>query len=160
MGWLFHQIEEKLPKWGIKMWMVIAGVLGLMLYILTEMGIYGRLQPANINKESVASIMLVAMTGCGFVYALAKVISDTQLGKIIAMIGDYSFSIMSLHFLSFKLVNFVFCEFHGLELTNIAAFPTVDYSNIAWFFMYLLAGVFVPVLLSKYFHTCKGKLVS
>jgi fucose 4-O-acetylase-like acetyltransferase len=100
------------------------------------------------------------MTGCGFVYALAKVFSDIQLGKIIAVIGDYSFSIMLLHFLSFKLVNYIFCEYHGLELTNIAAFPTVGYSNIAWFFMYLLAGVFVPVLLSKCFHICKGKLVS
>lgn len=160
MGWLFHQVEERLPKLSVKMWMLIAGVLGVVLFAFTKLEIYGALQPTNINKESVASIMLVAMTGSGFVYALAKVISDARLGRLIALIGDYSFSIMLLHFLSFKLVNFIFCEYHGLELTNIAAFPTVGYSNIAWFFMYLLAGVFVPVLFSKCFHICKGKLVS
>ena len=160
MGWLFHQIEEKLPKCKVKIWVVIAVVMGLVLYMLTEMGIYGRLQPANINNESVASIMLVAMTGCIFVYAMAKVISDTQMGKIVAMIGDYSFSIMLLHFLGFKAVNFLFCEYHDLPLTQIASFPTMRYNNPSWFLFYLLAGVFIPILLSKTYHTCEKRLAS
>ena len=160
MGWLFHQIKEKLPKWKVKFWAVIAVVLGLVLYAYTKMGFYGRLQPASINQESILSIMLVAMTGCAFVYAMAMVISDTQLGRIIAMIGDYSFSIMLLHFLSFKVVNFAYCGFYHLPFQQIASFPTMKYNNPLWFLFYLLAGVFIPILMSKTYHTCKKRLAS
>lgn len=125
MGWLFHQIKDKLPKWKVKFWVIIAVVLGLVLYMLTEMGIYGRLQPANINNESVASIMLVAMTGCAFVYAMAKAFIETPMGKVLAMIGDYSFSIMLLHFLSFKVVNFAYCGLYHLPFQQIASIPTI-----------------------------------
>lgn len=159
MGWLFHQLKEKLPKWSIKIWAIITVVMGLVLYVHTEMGIYGRLQPANINNESVVSIMLVAMTGCAFVYAMAKVVAETQMGKVLAMIGDYSFSIMLLHFLSFKVVNYVYCGLYHLPFQQIASFPTIKYEDYSWFVMYLIAGVFIPILLSKIYHSCREKLV-
>lgn len=164
MGWVFHKYEavvfNKRVYNRIVTWILLMLITGGLLVILTQVGIYGRLQPANINNESVASIMSIAMLGCGFVYSLAKVISDTQLGKIIAMIGDYSFSIMLLHFLSFKVVNFAYCGFQQLPFQQIASFPTIQYENNYWFIIYLMAGVFIPVFLSKSYHLCKIRLVS
>lgn len=153
MGWLFSQYEGKLPQLNKVIWGGISMLFLGLLYFLTDLGFYGRLQAANINKESVAMILLIALIGCGMIYALAKVLDMTSVGRIMAVVGNYSFSIMLLHFLAFKVVNFIQCLVGGISYDSISEFPFIKYDNPLWFLLYVLVGVALPIMASWSFHT-------
>ena len=158
IGWLFHQKESLIhinKRW---IWLIIALILFAAIYIVTDYGLYARLQPANIRKENILAILLIAAMGCLMIYAISKVISGTILARILAILGDYSFSIMLLHFLCFKLVNFLYCIVYNLPFTDISLFPKIKYESFVWFWIYLLIGLFGPVILSKIYSLCKEKL--
>lgn len=104
-------------------------------------------------RESVAMILLIALIGCGMIYALAKVLDMTSAGRIMAVVGNYSFSIMLLHFLAFKVVNFIQCLVSGLSYVSISDFPVMKYNNPLWFLLYVLFGVALPIIASWSFHT-------
>lgn len=158
VGWLFHQKEPLIQISKRWIWLIIALILFTAIYIVTVNGVYARLQPANIKQENLLAILLIAAMGCMMIYAISKVLSETILARILAVLGDYSFSIMLLHFLCFKLVNFLYCIVYNLPSTDISLFPTIKYESFVWFWIYLLIGLFGPVILSKIYSLCKEKL--
>lgn len=161
MGWLFHRCEPKLTKHkDLALWIVSSVCFFLVLYVLTFYGCYGRLQPNNINNEYTMAILLVAFVGCGGVYSLSVVISRSYLSSFFALMGEYSFSIMLLHFLCFKIVNCLYCLVNGVPFDSISSFPTIRYEHAIWFCVYLLTGTLAPVSLSRLYHKCKDALVS
>lgn len=157
-GWLFHQKESLIQINKRWIWLIIAAILFATVYIVTDYGLYARLQPANIKQENTLAILLIAAMGCMMIYAISKVLSGTILARILAVLGDYSFSIMLLHFLCFKIANLLYCIVYNLPFTDISLFPTVRYESFVWFWIYLLIGLFGPVILSKIYSLCKEKL--
>lgn len=97
-------------------------------------------------------ILFIAGTGSLMVYFLSRFISGCIIGNLIAVCGDYSFSIMLLHFFSFKLVNLIQCMIYGYPFERIAEFPYIDYSSVGWFVIYILAGCGLPIALSKFYN--------
>ena len=160
MGWLFSQYEGKLPQLNKVIWGGISMLFLGLLYFMTDFGFYGRLQPASINKESVVMLLLIALIGCGMIYALAKVLDMTLVGRIMAIVGDYSFSIMLLHFLSFKLINWIQCLVYDFPFDTISDFPFIKYDNILWFLLYVVAGTSLPIVASLSYHTLTERVRS
>lgn len=66
--------------------------------------------------------------------------------------GDYSFSIMLLHFLAFKAVNLLQCLMYDYPLERIAEFPCINYLSMEWMGLYILAGCTLPIALSKLYE--------
>lgn len=148
-GYLFSKLVPKLSMWNKNV--VIFILLFVLMLILTQYGIYGRLQPDNIKNESPVSILFIGMIGSTMVYSLAKLVEKVKIGKWIAICGEYSFSIMLLHFLGFKLVNWFQCWFYGYPLEKIADFPFISFDVDVWMVFYVLLGTTIPIALSKVF---------
>lgn len=115
-GWIFKNIiEDKLPKLSKGIFLTIAVLLGIILYGFMKIGLLAHLQPGNINNESSVVILVIAFIGSIMVYCFSKSLVDSIFSKPIMLCGDHSFSIMLLHFLSFKLINY--CSMYSLWLS-------------------------------------------
>ena len=155
-GYLFGKL---LPRILIKVKNAVLFVLFVVLILLlTQWGVYGRLQPDRINEENPLLVLFIGMAGAIMVYLLAKMLENYKMGKWIAICGEYSFSIMLLHFLSFKLVNLFQCWFYGYPLRKIADFPFISFDVSAWMIFYVLSGTIIPIVLSKGLHLVISKV--
>lgn len=155
-GFLFSKCEKKINRGGGRnmqlLYAILFTVLLILLLWLTSIGIYGRLQPANVNVENPITILLIAAMGALMVYCLSHLISNSKIGNWIAICGDYSFSIMLLHFLAFKAVNLLQCLMYDYPLERIAEFPCINYLSMEWMGLYILAGCTLPIALSKLYE--------
>lgn len=158
LGWLFHQYEHHSLCLSKRSILSIAVVFGIALLLLTHWKLYGRLQPSDINNESVPVILFVAFVGCGLVYSSSRLITGTLMGNIFEIVGNYSFSIMFLHFLCLKPVSCIYCLSHHLPYELIESFPTIKHDHPIWTIAYVIAGCLLPIMCSKCYHTCKAKL--
>jgi fucose 4-O-acetylase-like acetyltransferase len=61
-------------------------------------------------------------------------------------IGKNTFTIMALHFLSFKLINIIQVNMYHLPFYMVAKFPVIDGSN-GWWLLYSACGIFIPISL-------------
>lgn len=96
----------------IKHYKIISSIAILLILVLiiglNKKGYTAYLQPKRIVQENVIFVYIISLSSCFMIYLVSKIIFSIKcrLVNILCTIGEYSFSIMALHFLSFKLVNF------------------------------------------------------
>ena len=72
--------------------------------------------------------------------------------SLILSIGRNTLAILALHFLCFKVVNYLKVFLYGLPIENVGAFPILidgdpSVNGIGWVVLYLVAGVLLPILI-------------
>lgn len=149
MGFVFRQFECLFKKAWRQLMLFFISVLGLLLF--TWCGVMAHLQPDNISKENVFMLIIIAFIGCIGVYCISSLQSKLKIGKILASIGDYSFSIMTLHFIAFKVVILLQCYVYEQSLSKLSSFPCLFTSNY-WWVAYAFVGVSLPIIVSKSVH--------
>ena len=155
MGFVFRHIEGAFKSVRIRLILIVISVV--LVYIFTRGGIMAHLQPNNISNENVFFLMLIALVGCIGVYSISSLLSEMNVGKMLAIVGDYSFSIMALHFFAFKVIILIQCFVFGQSLSKLSLFPCFFTSNY-WWVAYVLAGVLLPIIASKCYHLLSDKL--
>lgn len=76
---------------------------------------------------------------------------QSSKSRFVAMIkfigGGNTLIILTLHFLSFKLVSWLIVKIYGLGVTHIAEFPIISsYSENGWWIVYSIVGVALPLM--------------
>ena len=89
---------------------------------------------------------------------VAKFIDKKKLlAKALATIGVYSFDIMALHFISFKLVLGIYIVLSPhASRTDLAGFPS-PFAESLWL-PYLIIGVSLPILIRAVFNQTMTRL--
>lgn len=88
----------------------------------------------------------VTVCGVYFCLCMAHTCSRVKfLSDKLAVAGRYSFDIMALHFLAFKLVDYVACQVSGRQ-DILSAFP---HSFTRLWPVYYVAGVLLPIVIQK-----------
>ena len=97
---------------------------------------------------------LVFIAGIIVINYISYCINGCRIGRLMAFIGDYSFSIMALHFVAFKLVTYL----HHLIDNSVFVldFPTSLTNIYIWAPVYLVAGITLPILASKFYDKLKN----
>lgn len=148
-GFVFKHHEDCFAN--VKSKIVWSVLLLLLLGILAKYNVCAYLQPFHIANENVFVMVCIGIVGCIAIYLLSSTLVVTKLGKWLAVIGRYSFSIMAIHFLAFKIINFIQCLVYGYDLNKISSFPFLRLDN-GWWMAYAIVGVFVPMLCSILYH--------
>ncbi len=148
-GFIFKHHEEIFVN--IKNKIVWSALMLLLLGILAKYNVCAYLQPSHIANENVFVMVCIGIVGCIAIYLLASTLLVTIMGKWLAIIGRYSFSIMAIHFLAFKIINLVQCLVYGYDLNKISSFPYLRLDN-GWWMAYAIVGVFVPMACSVLYH--------
>lgn len=95
---------------------------------------------------------LVAVCGTLAAFYVAKLISqsDNWAKRLLVYVGDNTLTILTWHFLSFKMVSLVIIWTYGLPVNRLAEFPVIEeYSVKGWFVLYFLIGTMIPLGFSK-----------
>lgn len=66
---------------------------------------------------------------------------------IVDYIGQHTMPILILHFLSFKLVNYIGVLINGNPLFVTAGFPT-SYHGWIWTIVYTIVGIVLPLIIA------------
>ena len=66
--------------------------------------------------------------------------------KTLRFIGENTLTILTWHFLSFKIVSLMIVVVYGLPFSYIGMHPVIpDYSHMGWFVVYTIVGIVVPL---------------
>lgn len=126
----------------------------VLLYIT-----YSDLGMIELSKNQILNRWLFyPVTLCGIYFALSmtKYISKIIfLEKMLAFIGRYSFDIMAMHFLAFKIVDLFACKFTG-QMELLSVFP---YSYTGLWPIYYIVGIVMPIILKKIFIEFKRMII-
>lgn len=72
---------------------------------------------------------------------------ESKLERLLCFIGENTISILTWHFLSFKLVSLLIVKVYNYRLDLIGQHPVISEKlNIFWSILYTVVGVFLPLL--------------
>lgn len=106
----------------------------------------------DFKWSQVVPYVLVATSGILATFYLSQKVvkSNNFTSRVLVYIGNNTLTILTWHFLSFKLVSLVIIQVNQLPIARLAEFPVItDYSAKGWFVLYFLIGVALPLMLSK-----------
>ena len=128
---------------------------GLSLIILL---VGNKLGTIALNENQYVNplyLIIMSLSGWILIYEISSSLKkNKQISKIFICIGKHTLAVVVLHFLFFKIVNFLGVLISGYSYVAIAAFPVL-YTNSYWWVLYSLIGVIVPVILSLLWEQIK-----
>ncbi len=91
--------------------------------------------------------LLLACAGCYLVLWLANFINTKtkHLWKVFDFIGRYTFTIMALQYLAFKLVALLQIWVCQYPIRYLAFYPVIPINTHHWWLVYTLVGITVPL---------------
>lgn len=151
MGYIINKYElmNYLNKWGC----VLVGILILVICnkkVAISLGSNSYGNPAYLIVCSIAGWMLI--------YGLASVLEKFKCRRLWIVLGMNTLPIVIHHFWCFKLVHFVQIALYGYPKKYLAAFPYLNASG-AWWVVYTIVGVAVPVIISLVYKKGKEKIL-
>ena len=158
------RVKNYFRRLNSKNWLWIIAVTFCCLLILNNIG-----SISLANNQYGNPVFLFACSICGWLWmygiahfiCMEKEARSLQAGyRIVLYIGQHTLIIVLLHFLAFKLSNFISCSYYQYPAYCIAAFPTLCGNIGAWWFLYTVIGVAVPILVYALYARIKQFIFS
>ncbi len=111
------------------------------------------LTPASLLTIKDANLILpyysFAVCGTIMIFYVSKSIPSSmgRLKNLLLIAGNNSLTILTWHFLCFKLVNLIIIYIYNLPIDNLAQFPRIaEYASKGWWLLYVICGVCIPLI--------------
>lgn len=155
MGYWFRRYA-KADGWDTAVHIAVAATGFILIALATSNGFMARLQPHSVNHERAMALLLIPVMAGLSMHSLSVLLNRTCIKPALVYIGDHSFSIMALHFLAFKAVNFAQVTCYGYNIERMVDFPVIDYGGLwGWEMAYVVAGIAIPLMLAYVYNTIK-----
>lgn len=128
-------------------WTIPVGLLLVTLGVF-----YWQASLLQFSWTQVIPYLISAMAGILMVFKLSSYVNnkDNLLKRLLVYIGDHTLTILTWHFLCFKIVSLIIIYWENLPIERLAEFPVItDYSCRGWFILYFIVGMAVPLVLTK-----------
>lgn len=102
----------------------------------------------NYEYSDIISYTGFAVFGIISVICISKILEKSKIAGILN-IGDNTIVILSLHFLSFKLISLTKILLFNLPIERLADFPVILEHNQFFWVIYSIIGIYIPILLVK-----------
>jgi len=81
---------------------------------------------------------------------------DRLVVRFLDYVGNYTYNVLTWHFLSFKIVSLLLIALYGLSIEHLAEFPVIEsLAHKGWWIVYLIIGAGVPIVWTYYYHQIK-----
>lgn len=123
--------------------------LGFSAVIIGELYWQGSL--LNFKWYNVLPYTISAVLGILAVYHISKfILKIPRIQNIFIYIGENTLTVLTWHFLCFKLVSILIIFLYKLPMERLAEFPSItEYSQKGWFVLYFFVGLFVPLIMAN-----------
>lgn len=146
-GFIFKKYGNNIP---INLPFTIVSVF--LLYLLS---FKGKIDVSTYVFVSPIFFFISSLVGIYINIYISSIINKTFLRRYFDYIGRNSLYIMLLHFMSFKLINFLVSLLYDMPLESISGFPVSLYSGY-WWFIYTITGIVLPIILLKIYDALKS----
>lgn len=112
-------------------------------------------QSILVDGWEVLPYYAVAMLGTCGIFGLASSLDRLdKTARGLDFIGRATLTILTFHFLSFKLVSLLKIAIWHLPVETLAEFPVIHAHNTLFWMLYSLVGVAVPLLVYRLYERC------
>lgn len=142
-----HYYKIKQYNIHINIWIVPFAVL-----IITIGTVCCECSMLNYSYYQIIPYVFSALAGILMIFNLSLLIQRTnnRIADFMIFVGNNTLTILTWHFLCFKIVTIIIILLFNLPLAMLAEFPTLtDYSQKGWFVIYFLVGVLLPLSFAK-----------
>lgn len=128
------------------------------MIILVVLRPLGYIDLSGNNIENPVYFLTVSISGWFMMYSLTVILERIHFrgNEIIVYLSVHAVPIIGLHFMSFKLVNWIGIQLNSMEEYMIAAFPVLLHGT--WWIAYLFAGVAIPLITNMIYMSCKKRM--
>ena len=93
--------------------------------------------------------ILISIAGCYMILVLTSYIirNHNRLSNVLTFIGEYSFSIMVLHYFVFKIPMLIQIAISGYPIKYLGYYPIIPYNTAYYWVLYTFFGVSISLLL-------------
>ena len=131
-------------------------VLGLAFTLLGSFGWLMAMNQDSYSNKCFAPYILSASIATWCFYSLFERMKETQgvVAKALEFIGKHTLTILTWHFLAFKIVSLLIIQIYDLPIERLAEFPVIlEYSSQGWWIAYFLVAMVVTCGIS---YVCNG----
>lgn len=142
-------INEAMNKW------IANKAIVLMLFILVFIGsIYFPSEMISLEIKTIIPYSLFAILGALLVFSVSGyIIHCKKVAKVFIYVGDNTLPILIWHFFLFKVISLFLIWIYGLNIRDLAEFPTIKYLSLeGWNLVYTLFAVTFSLVFDKMFH--------
>lgn len=110
----------------------------------------------SYSNKCFAPYILSASIATWCFYSLFERMKETQgvVAKALEFIGKHTLTILTWHFLAFKIVSLLIIQIYDLPIERLAEFPVIlEYSSQGWWIAYFLVAMVVTCGIS---YVCNG----
>ena len=127
--------------------------IGFILFfaILCILSTFGSISVASVNIQNPFFYIVSILSGGGFVLCLVLIIENLNMEKILCFfsyLGKKTIPILALHTLCFKIITLIQIKYYNGDKILLAMYP-VWKNTFLWSLLYLLVGLFIPLLISS-----------
>ena len=147
---LGSRFKDKLCMLNGWKWLVI---IIITFFLLMVMNHRGSISIANNRYENPLFLIACSLLGWLWLYGLAFLTQRLKNAQVtypiynlLLYIGQHTIAIVLLHFLAFKIVNAIACAYYDYPTYCMAAFPTLSGGIGAWWILYTIIGLAIPLL--------------
>lgn len=122
-------------------------MIGLLFVIIVVCSvIYPRHEFFNQSSISMFPYLLTSTCGTLMVLLICKrLLGHETISRILVFCGNHSLTILTWHFLSFKLISLIMIFIYGLPVERLSDHPVI-YMPPFWWVAYFLIGALCPIL--------------
>lgn len=144
-------------------------ILSSLILLLNNYVFNSSVSMAQGNFSDPITFYLNSIFGFFFIFTISKFLQilNNKIYKIIEILGQNTIGILGLHLLIFKIINFAIVKYYKFDEFWISAFPTLYgmsiendkhlYIGVSIGIIYLITGVFVPLVFSLGFKQIKHR---
>lgn len=108
----------------------------------------------------VVPYMITAVLGTWCVYSLPWHRMKEKFTSSMEFVGNHTLTILTWHFLCFKIVSLIIVVVYNLPIERLAEFPAIgEYTNRGWFVLYTIVGIGLPLLMTYLWGNLKNRIM-
>ena len=147
MGYMYKHIENK------KIYSIGYFILFSVCVLIGSQINYSNM--LSYVYTDIIAYLFFATLGIISIFCISSVLAKTKISKLLIYIGDNTMIILSLHFLTFKLISLMKINIYNLPITQLAYFPVIKENNQFFWILYSIVGVFIPIIVYKLYSDTK-----
>lgn len=128
--------------------------LTILFAIVVAVGsIYCYTNMLQYTANKIIPYFICAVCGTIMVLNISKYIAfcESRIKRLLVYIGNNTLTILTWHFLCFKMTSLIIIEYHNLPIEKLACFPIIPQYAIFWP-LYSIIGLGVPLTIKYFFN--------
>ena len=140
-GFMYKKKMDNLCRWHLALLFAIVVAIGSVLWPATML---------RYSAQDIPFYVITAICGTLMILTVSQWLSrqKNRLKHVLVYIGNNTITVLTWHFLCFKLVSLIIIGIYGLPVEKLACFPVIP-EHKDWWPVYLIVGAGVPLAMLR-----------